>query len=88
MIEKIRRNRMHTMSTFVIAGIDANKAFTTTLSPSFLEIIQRGRRAQIAQRALRLLSVLVSTDELKENPKSTRLHITTVKSSIFHALHI
>jgi hypothetical protein len=44
-IAKIIQNRLQTKSTFVILGKEANKAFTTSLSPSFLDIILRGLNA-------------------------------------------
>lgn len=53
MIAKIIRKRVQTMITFVIAGIEDNRALTTSLRPSFLLMTLSGLKALSALRAFR-----------------------------------
>ena len=82
MIEKMRINNEHTRSTLVIDGNEASNAFTTSLIPSFLEIILSGLSA------LNALSDFKAYSELVSNPiismyKSTIDAVTTKASSEF-----
>jgi len=76
-----RKNSEQTMTRLPRAGSARSRALTTSLSPSFLLIMRRGRRPL---KALRALSDLSLEDwDSKSRMKSVRETVTMQKSSIF-----
>lgn len=84
-IAKIRRKSKQTRITFVIAGIEARRALTTSLRPSFLAITLRGLRALKALKAFRDFKALPPSLPETQTKKSKREAKTTIKSKMFHA---
>lgn len=80
-----------TRTTLVMAGMEAKRAFTTILNPSFLLTILNGLSARKALNAFRLFKVDRSVSPLvakKVKYKSTNDASTTAKSRIFHPFFI
>jgi hypothetical protein len=80
---KIRRNKDPTSKTLPIEGRDAKRALTTSLIPSFRDIILSGRRARNALKALIADNYYISNPDIAKT-KSIRDARTTKASSIFH----
>ena len=56
MIAKMRMISAQTISTFVIEGIEASKAFTTSFIPGFLEMTLNGLNPRNALKAFKALN--------------------------------
>ena len=77
-----------TRSTFPIAGIDENRAFTTSRKPSLRLIIRSGRKARKARKDFRDLKLTAEFPVKRVRKKSKSDAMTTEKSRKFHTLRI
>jgi len=76
---------MQIINTFVIAGIEEIRAFTTSLNPSFLPITLKGLRALSTLKAFRDFKAPPEEFPLIKNTRSVIEAATTIKSSKFQA---